>query len=170
MDLKRYIRDIPDFPKKGIIFKDITPLLRDKNAFRQVIDILYEKVKDQDIDYVVSVESRGFIFGAPLAYRLGCGFIPVRKPGKLPYKTIDFCYEKEYGEDTLCMHQDALEPGSRIVIVDDLLATGGTIQATVGLVEKLGGNIVSILFVIELGFLKGREKLSRYKPESLIKY
>jgi len=170
MDLTQYIRDIPDFPKKGIIFKDITPLLQDKDAFKYTLDALYEKAKDMEIDYIVSVESRGFIFGAPLADRLGCGFIPIRKPGKLPYLVVDFCYEKEYGEDTLCMHQDALTPGSKVLIVDDLLATGGTTQATAGLVEQLGGEVVGILFVIELNFLKGREKLPKYDIESLIQY
>jgi adenine phosphoribosyltransferase len=170
MDLKKYIRDIPDFPQKGIIFKDITPLLQNAGAFNYVIDLFYKEAKGRKIDYVVSVESRGFIFGAPLAIKLGAGFIPVRKPGKLPYLTVDACYLKEYGEDTLCMHQDALKKGSRVIIVDDLLATGGTTKATANLVEQLGGNVELILFLIELEFLKGRERLSRYKLKSFIKY
>lgn len=170
MDLKKYIRDIPGFPQKGIIFKDITPLLQNPKAFKESIDLFYDEVKGKKIDYVVSVESRGFIFGAPLAARLDAGFIPVRKPGKLPYLTVDAYYMKEYGEDTLCMHQDALKKGSKVIIVDDLLATGGTTQATADLVEQLGGKIEMILFLIELEFLKGREKLSKYELRSFITY
>jgi len=170
MDLKKYIRDIPDFPKEGIIFKDITPLLQAPEAFGHVIDVFHDMAKDRDIDAVVSVESRGFIFGAPLALRLGCSFVPVRKPGKLPYKTIQETYEKEYGPDTLCMHEDALKSGDRVLIVDDLLATGGTIEATAKLVERLGAKVEEILFVIELDFLNGQDKLKGHRVTSLIHY
>jgi len=170
MDLKSYIRDIADFPKEGIIFKDITPLLQDPEAFEYVIDSFYKSLKDKGIDAIVSVEARGFIFGAPLALRLGCSFVPVRKPGKLPYKTIQETYEKEYGPDTLCMHEDALKSGDKVAIVDDLLATGGTIEATAKLVEKLGASVEEILFAIELDFLKGREKLTSYDITSLMHF
>lgn len=170
MDLKKYVRDVPDFPKKGILFKDITPLLQNPVAFKQVIDSFYELTKSKKVDAVVSVESRGFIFGAPLALKLGCAFIPVRKPGKLPWKTISETYEKEYGADTLCMHQDAFKPGARVLIVDDLLATGGTISAVAKMVERLGAKVEEILFVIELDFLRGRDALKKYKVSSLIHF
>jgi adenine phosphoribosyltransferase len=170
MDLKDYIRDIPDFPKKGIIFKDITPLLQNHEAFNQAIVELYEKVKDQNFDYVVSMEARGFIFGAPLALKLGAGFIPIRKPGKLPYKVREAVCMKEYGEDKLCIHEDAIPYGSSVLIVDDLLATGGTVESTAKLVEDVGGRVEQLLFLVELTFLKGREKLQKYNCTSLIQY
>lgn len=167
--LKDLIRDIPDFPKKGIIFKDITTLLKEKQGFKEAVDKLADRVKGKKIDLVVSMESRGFIFGAALAYKLGAGFVPVRKKGKLPYKTYEVTYQLEYGTDTLTMHQDAIKPGQKVLIVDDLLATGGTTSAVIDLVKKLGGDIVFIIFLIELVFLKGKEKLKEYPMFSLIK-
>ena len=167
--LKAFVRDIPDFPKKGIIFKDITTLLKDKGALRQTVDSIANEFKNKKIDYVLSVEARGFIFGAAVAYKLGVGIVPVRKKGKLPYKTHAVTYDLEYGKDTLEIHQDAFNKGARILIVDDLLATGGTMQAVTALVEKMGGEIVGIAFVIELIPLKGREKLKPYPVTSLIK-
>lgn len=169
-NLSRFIRDVPDFPVEGIIFKDITTLLKDPRAFRQVIELFLERYRGQEIDQVVAVESRGFIFGTPLAYELGTGFVPVRKLGKLPADTISQEYDLEYGTACLEIHRDAFEKGQRILIVDDLLATGGSAQATVGLVEQLGGDIVSVAFLIELTFLKGREKLKGYDTCSLIQY
>lgn len=168
-DLKSHVRDIPDFPKKGIIFKDITTLLKDRGAFRQAVDSIADEFKNKKIDYVLSVEARGFIFGAAVAYKLGVGLVPVRKKGKLPHKTYSVTYDLEYGKDTLEIHQDAFKKGDRILIVDDLLATGGTVRAVADLVEKMGGEISGIAFVIELVPLKGREKLKNYKLMSLIK-
>jgi adenine phosphoribosyltransferase len=168
-DLKAFIRDIPDFPKKGIIFKDITTLLKDGQAFRVAVDRIVSEYKDKKIDAVLSVESRGFLFGAAVAYNLGAGIIPVRKKGKLPHKTYSASYELEYGTDTLEIHQDAFKKGARILIVDDLLATGGTTKAVIDLVKKLGGEVIGIAFVIELLPLKGREKLKGYPILSLIK-
>lgn len=169
-DLKSYIRDIPDFPKKGIIFKDITTLLKDKRAFKRVVDVIADKFKNKKVDFVLSVEARGFIFGAAVAYKLGAGVVPVRKKGKLPHVTHAITYNLEYGQDTLEIHQDAFRKGTRILIVDDLLATGGTTAAVVDLVEKkMGGKIVGIAFVIELLPLKGREKLKGHPVFSLIK-
>lgn len=170
MDLKKYIRDVPDFPKKGVVFKDITPLLQNPMAFNNAVIQMFQKVKDHEFDYVVSIESRGFIFGAPLALKLGAGFIPVRKPGKLPYKTREAPCMKEYGEDKLCVHEDAIQYGNSVLIVDDLLATGGTIEATAKLIEDMGGKVEQLLFLIELAFLKGREKLQGYPLTSLITY
>ncbi|MFA6142358.1 MAG: adenine phosphoribosyltransferase [Candidatus Omnitrophota bacterium] len=167
-ELKSYVRDIADFPKKGIIFKDITTLLKDKTALRNTVDMIADKFKNGSVDYVLSVEARGFIFGAAVAYKLNAGLIPVRKKGKLPHKTHAVTYDLEYGKDTLEIHQDAFKPGDRILIVDDLLATGGTVGAVSKLVEKMGGNIVGIAFVIELLPLKGREKLKGYPVISLI--
>jgi methylglutaconyl-CoA hydratase len=169
-DLKEIVRSIPDFPKRGIVFRDITTLLKDREAFRQTIDLFYEKYENEKIDKVVSVESRGFIFGATLAYRLGAGFIPVRKPGKLPAETLRENYQLEYGTDAVEIHRDAITAGERILVLDDLLATGGTVQATCRLVERLGGNIIGICFLIELSFLRGREKLSKYSVVALIDY
>jgi adenine phosphoribosyltransferase len=169
-DLRNIIRSIPDFPKKGIVFRDITTLLKDKEAFRKSIDILFEIYKSVPIDKVVSIESRGFIFGSVLAYKLHSGFIPVRKPKKLPAKTIKEEYQLEYGTDSLEIHIDAIKNGEKVLIVDDLLATGGTVQAVCRLVEKLGGEIVGLAFLIELSFLKGREKLKGYDVYSIIKY
>ncbi|RMF95308.1 MAG: adenine phosphoribosyltransferase [Candidatus Schekmanbacteria bacterium] len=169
-EIKGFIRNIPDFPKAGINFKDITPLLGDAKAFKKVIDTFAERHSGNGIDKVVSVESRGFFFGAALAYRIGAGIVPVRKPGKLPYETISASYELEYGQDTLEIHKDAVKEGEKVLIIDDLLATGGTIGAVCELVEKLGGNIVEIDFVIELGFLNGREKLGERPIFSLIAF
>lgn len=169
MDLKKYIRDIPDFPKKGIIFKDITTLLKDGPAFREAVDKISDEYRDKNIDVVLSIEARGFIFGAAVAYKLGVGLVPVRKKGKLPHKTHGITYDLEYGTDTLEIHQDALKKGSRVLIVDDLLATGGTVQAVSSLVKKMGGEIAGLAFVIELTPLKGRDKLQGYPITSLIK-
>ncbi|MBI5787895.1 MAG: adenine phosphoribosyltransferase [Candidatus Schekmanbacteria bacterium] len=169
-ELAGKIRAIPDFPKKGILFRDITTLLGDAAAFRKAIDKLAVNYQNTKIDAVVCVESRGFIFGAPIAYKLGAAFVPVRKPGKLPYKTYKVTYDLEYGSDTLEIHQDAFPSGANVLIVDDLLATGGTTKATAELIEKLKGNIVGIAFMIELDFLNGREKLKNYKVNSIIHY
>ncbi len=170
MDLTKHIRDIPDFPKKGIIFKDITTLLSNPEAFKYVTDVMVERFKDKGISKVVGIESRGFIFGSVVAYHLGCGFIPARKPGKLPAEKISQEYALEYGTDTLELHTDAIEPNEKVLIIDDLLATGGTAQAVAKLVEKLKGNVVSIEFLIELEFLKGNEKIKGYNYNSFIKY
>ena len=170
MDLEKIIRDVPDFPKEGIIFKDITTLLQDGDAFRQALNQMIKKYLDVKIDKVVAVEARGFIFGGVLAYKLGCGFVPARKPGKLPYHTIGEEYTLEYGTNALEIHEDSIRPGEKVLIVDDLLATGGTALAAAKLAETLGGEVVGIEFLIELGFLHGREKLARYKVNSLIAY
>src|SRR3989338_7415922 len=169
-DLKNYIRDIPDFPKKGIIFKDITTLLNNPKAFKRAIDLLANRFKKEKIDHIVAVESRGFIFGAVLAYKLGAGFIPVRKKGKLPYKTRAVTYDLEYGTDTLEMHQDALTSKSRVLIVDDVLATGGTVSAVVNLVKEFDAKLVGIVFLIELTFLNGKKKLNGAPTYSVIQY
>lgn len=167
--LQEAIRDIPGFPKEGIIFKDITPLLKDRKKFKEAVDLLADNFKDAKVDVVLSVEARGFIFGAPVAYRLGAGVVLVRKRGKLPYKTHSVTYQLEYGTDTLEIHQDAFPKGANVLIVDDLLATGGTIHAVIDLVEKMGGNIVGLAFLLELTALKGREKMKGYPVVSLIK-
>ena len=169
-NLREKIRDIPDFPKKGIIFKDITTLLNDPVAFSKTIDLLGDRYTEKKIDAVVGIEARGFIIGSALAYKLGAGFIPIRKPGKLPYKTHSMTYELEYGTDQLEIHQDAIKPGQRVLIVDDLLATGGTIKAAADLVAKLNAEILEIAFLIELTFLKGRDKLNKYNIYSLIQF
>ena len=168
--LKSAIRDVPDFPKKGIIFKDITTLIDKGGLFKTAIERLTEKYRNAGISKVVAVESRGFIFGAPVAYSLGSGFVPVRKKGKLPYKTISASYSLEYGTDTLEMHQDAIRPGDKVLIVDDLLATGGTMGVVIELVKRSGGSIAGIAFLIELSFLNGREKLKDHDVLSLITY
>jgi len=168
--LKTIIRNIPDFPKKGIVFRDITPLIGDKNTFKSVIDKLAKRYRDKKIDYIVSVESRGFIFGGALSYLLGCGLVPVRKKGKLPYETYEVTYDLEYGKDTLEIHKDAFEKGEKVLILDDLLATGGTTCAAIDLVKRLGGEVVEAAFVIELEFLKGREKIKDVPVFSLVKY
>jgi adenine phosphoribosyltransferase len=168
-DLKSYIRDIPGFPKEGIIFKDITTLLRDGKKFRETVDVFAAEFKDKKIDVILSIEARGFIFGAALAYKLGAGLAPIRKKGKLPYKTHAVTYKLEYGTDSLEIHQDAFQKGARVLIVDDLLATGGTCRAVIDLVEKMGGEIVGLAFLIELTALQGREKLKGYDIVSLIK-
>lgn len=170
IDLKKIIRSIPDFPKPGILFYDITTLLDNKAGFVQAIDALTEKFKSKKIDKVVAVEARGFIFGGALAHKLGAGFVPVRKKGKLPWKTDSVTYDLEYGTDTLEMHRDAIKPGDRVLIVDDLLATGGTVGAVTSLVKQKQGKIAGIAFVIELTFLKGKEKLKGYPVFSLLKY
>ena len=168
--LSSKIRDVPDFPKKGILFKDITTLLRDPEAFRLAIDGLVERVKESNVDVVVGVESRGFIFAAPIALKLGAGFVPVRKLGKLPAKTVSVNYALEYGDATLELHVDAIEPGQRVLIVDDLLATGGTVCATIELVEQLGGVVAATAFLVELDFLQGRRRLDGHNVVSLIHF
>lgn len=170
MDLKSKIRAIPDFPKPGILFYDITTLLADPAASREVIDRLAEPYADQKVDKVVGIESRGFIFGAPLAERLGVGFVPVRKPGKLPAESIEESYDLEYGANTLCIHKDAIAPGERVLVIDDLLATGGTMAATAKLIQRLEGEIVALACVIELLFLNGREKLKGLPVFSVLTY
>ncbi len=170
MDLKKAIREIPDFPKEGISFKDITPLLKDPKTYRYVIDQLADQLKDLKVDIIVGPEARGFLVGTPVAYEMGVGFVPVRKPGKLPAETVKYEYELEYGTDALEIHRDAIQPGQRVAIVDDLLATGGTVLAAAKLIEALGGKVVSMNFLIELAFLKGRETLKEYHIESLINY
>ncbi len=170
INLKDCIRDIPDFPKKGIVFKDITTLLKDSQAFSHAIDELAKDFSDKKIDQVVGVEARGFIFGGALAYKLGVGFIPVRKKGKLPFRTKSVSYDLEYGTDHLEIHEDALEKGTRVLIVDDVLATGGTIKAVADLVQSQGANIVGVAFLVELEFLKGKAKLKGHEIVSVIRY
>lgn len=170
MDLTKVIRDVENFPKEGIVFKDITTLMQDGQAFKFTIDEFIKNLKDKNVDVIVGPEARGFLMGTPVAYGMGIGFVPVRKPGKLPHETESYEYDLEYGTDTLQMHKDAIKPGQRVAIVDDLLATGGTMEATAHLIEKLGGEVVSMQFLIELESLKGREKLSKYDVNSLLKY
>lgn len=170
MDFKEQIRVIENFPKMGISFKDITTLLKNGEAYRAAIDALVEQVRPWNPEVIIGPEARGFLLGAPVAYALGIGFVPVRKSGKLPGETVSETYELEYGFDTLEVHSDAMHPGQRVVIVDDLLATGGTMLATARLVEKTGAQVVGMSFLIELGFLSGREKLSNYPIFSLVKY
>ncbi len=169
-DLRAKIREIPDFPKPGILFYDITTLLKDADAFREVIDRMAEMVKDERIDLVVGMESRGFIFAAPLADRLGAGFVPVRKLGKLPAETLEVEYDLEYGTATLEIHRDAIQAGQRVLIVDDLLATGGTVLGTIELVSRLGGEIAGLSFMVELSGLHGREKLGDFNINALLTY
>jgi adenine phosphoribosyltransferase len=169
-ELKKLIREVPDFPKPGILFYDITTVLKDKSGFRNIIDQMTEHIRPYGADIVLGIEARGFIFAPALAYNLGAGFVPVRKPKKLPAETERISYELEYGVDTLEIHKDAVKPGMRVVIADDLLATGGTSLATVRLVEKLGGKVAAVSFVIELEALKGRDRLSGYEVVSLLKY
>lgn len=170
MYLNTLIRDVENFPKEGILFKDITPLLQDAKGLQESIDQMAKEVQDVDFDLVVGPESRGFIFGVPLAYKLQKGFVPVRKPGKLPYKTIGQSYDLEYGSNTIEMHIDAIKPGQKVIIVDDLLATGGTTKAMVELIEKLGGEVVKIVYLIELEGLNGRSILEGQNIVSLLKY
>lgn len=170
IELKNYIRNIPDFPKTGILFRDITTLLKDKKAFKFAIDTLVNKYKNKNIDVVVAVEARGFILGGAIANKLGAGFVPVRKKGKLPAKTNSVIYDLEYGTDTLEIHHDAIEPADKVLIVDDLLATGGTSCAVIDLVRQLKGKIIGIAFLIELTDLKGIDKLKGYPVYTLIKY
>jgi adenine phosphoribosyltransferase len=169
-ELRAKIREIPDFPKPGILFYDITTLLKDPVAYRAAIDAMLAPYSEMAIDIVVGMESRGFIFSAPMAYRLGAGLVPVRKLGKLPAETISVEYALEYGSNTLEVHRDAIEPGQKVLIVDDLLATGGTVNGTVELVQRLKGEIVGLAFLVELGFLKGRDRLSGYTVSSVITY
>lgn len=169
-DLREHIRDIPDFPKKGIIFKDITPLLGDPAALAGTVDRLAQRHADDRVEVVAAIESRGFIFGGALAVRLGAGLVPIRKPGKLPYDTLSQTYTLEYGTDTLEMHSDAIVKGSRVLVLDDLLATGGTAGAAVDLVRQAGGRVVGASFVIELSFLGGRARLGDTPVSSLIQY
>ena len=168
--LKKLIREVPDFPKKGILFYDITTLLRDKTGFAQLIDLFSEHYIGKQIDLILGMEARGFIFGPALAYRLNAGFVPVRKPGKLPAATVKVEYDLEYGSNALEVHKDAVQKGQRVLIVDDLLATGGTAEATARLATSLGGEIAGLAFVVELDFLNGREKLKPYNVFSLLHY
>lgn len=169
-ELKSYIRNIPDFPKKGIIFRDITPLLNNHKALAFAVDIMTDYLKPKNIKKIVSIESRGFILGSIIAYNLGCGFVPVRKKGKLPYETVSVEYDLEYGKDILEMHKDAIEQDDRVAIVDDVLATGGTAKAVATLVEKCGGIVVTLAFLIELTYLNPRKNVGKYEIFSLIKY
>lgn len=168
--LKELIREVPDFPKAGINFYDITTLLKDGEGFEMTIDALEEQCRGLDVDTIIGIESRGFIFATPLAYKLGVGFIPVRKPKKLPAECVSVSYDLEYGQDTLEMHKDAVGEGHRVLIVDDLLATGGTAKAVVDLVESVGGTVAALLFVVELDFLNGRSKFDGYDVRSLVRY
>lgn len=168
--LEDYVRSIPDFPEEGIIFRDVTSVLQDKDGLRMAIDQMQDLVKDLDFDVVVGPESRGFIFGVPIAYNLNKAFVPVRKKGKLPCETIECEYDLEYGTAIIEMHKDAIKPGQKVVIIDDLIATGGTIEAIIKLIEQLGGEVVKIAFLMELEGLNGRDKLKEYSVESVIKY
>ncbi len=170
MDLKSYIRNIPDFPKKGVMFRDITTLLIEPEVFKFTVNAIINRYRNENIDKVVSVEARGYIFGGVLAYQLDCGFVPVRKPGKLPFKTVSMEYTLEYGKNTIEIHKDAIRSGEKVLVFDDLLATGGTVQATCELVEKLGGTVIGCAFIINLTYLKGIEKLKKYNVFSLIEY
>ena len=172
MDFKSIIRDIPDYPKKGIVFKDITTLLKDSSAFQDVINVFYEKLKNEKIDKVIGIESRGFIFGAPLAYKLNVGFIPIRKKGKLPGKTICVNYDLEYGTDQIEIHADALQKGERVVLIDDLIATGGTALAAIELINKMEAKIIENLFLIDLNFLGGSHSIKKlgHKVFSICNY
>ncbi len=170
LNLKAYIRDIPDFPEKGVIFKDITPLLKEPEMFKAAVDRMCSFLKDKRVDLLASAEARGFIFASAMAYKLGVGFIPIRKPGKLPYKTISMQYTLEYGTNEVEIHEDAVKPGQRVVIVDDVLATGGTVKALASLIKKLDGTVTDMVFLIELEFLKARELLKGYNIFSVMKY
>jgi adenine phosphoribosyltransferase len=169
-DLRAKIREIADFPKPGILFYDITTLLKDPDAYREAIDLMVEPFRNERVDIVVGMESRGFIFSAPMAYQLKAGLVPVRKLGKLPAETITVEYALEYGSNTLEIHRDAIEPGQRVLIVDDLLATGGTVGGTIELIERLNGEVVGLAFLVELEFLKGRDRLQGRRVTSVIKY
>lgn len=164
------VRDVPDFPVRGILFRDITTLLKDPAGFKAAVDLMAERLRDANAQKVVAIESRGFIFGAPLAYLLGAGFVPARKLGKLPAATVSAEYALEYGTNSVEMHRDAIAPGERVIIVDDLLATGGTTRATIQLVQHLGGQVVALAYLIELSFLKAREQLDKYDIVTLIQY
>ena len=170
MDLKKFIADVPNFPTEGVLFRDITPLMNDGAAYKYATDEFVNFAKDLDVDLVVGPEARGFIFGCPVAYAMGIGFVPVRKPGKLPRETIEFAYDLEYGTNTLSLHKDGIKPGQKVIVVDDLMATGGTIEATTALIEELGGEVVKLIFLMELAGLKGRERLSKYDIGAVITY
>ncbi|MFV0254933.1 MAG: adenine phosphoribosyltransferase [Erysipelotrichaceae bacterium] len=170
MNLKDYIASVPDYPSKGILFRDITPLMADGEAFRSATQQMIEFAKDLDCDLVVGPESRGFIFGCPVAFDLKIGFVPIRKPNKLPRETVSIKYDLEYGSNELHIHKDAIKPGERVLIVDDLLATGGTVEGTIKLIEQLGGIVVGCAFLIELEDLKGRELISNYPTFAIMKY
>ena len=170
LDLRDRVRDVADFPKPGIVFKDLMPLVADATYFRATIDRLEELARPYEPDIILGAEARGFIFGGALADRLGCGFVPARKPGKLPWDTVEATYDLEYGTDSLQVHADAIGKGARVIVHDDVLATGGTAKAKTELVEQLGGEVVGLLFVVELAFLNGREKLAGYDVQSLIQY
>ena len=170
MDLKKYIRDIPDFPQKGVMFRDITTLLKEPEPFKYVIDAVVDKYKNEKIDKLVSIEARGYIFGGAIAYLLNCGFVPVRKPGKLPAGTVSLEYTLEYGKNTIEIHKDAIQSGERVLVFDDVLATGGTVQATCKLVEQLGGKVIACVFISDLTYLKGGDRLKDYEVFSLVQY
>jgi adenine phosphoribosyltransferase len=170
LDLRDRVRDVPDFPKPGIVFKDLMPLVADPTYFRETIDRLEALARPKQPDIILGAEARGFIFGGALADRLSCGFVPARKPGKLPWETVEATYDLEYGTDRLQVHADAISKGTRVIVHDDVLATGGTARAKTELVEALGGEVVGLLFVVELAFLNGRDKLAGYDVESLITY
>ncbi len=170
MDLKKYIADIPDFPEPGVIFRDVTPLLANKDAYQESIRLISEFAKDKNVDVIVGPEARGFLFGCPVALALHCGFVPVRKPGKLPREVISQSYDLEYGSNEIQMHSDSIQAGQNVLVVDDLLATGGTVEAAISLIEKMGGNVVGTAFLIELEALKGRELLKDYDVFSVLKY
>ena len=170
MNLYKMLLDVPDFPVKGVLFKDITTLIRDPDAFQEAIDALVDRYIDQDIDVVASIEARGFIFGAPMAYELAAGFVPIRKPGKLPADKISATYTLEYGTNALEIHKDAIRPGQRVLLVDDVLATGGSAKAAAELIEKLGGKVVGVVFLVDITYLKGMEKMKGYDVFSLIKF
>jgi adenine phosphoribosyltransferase len=170
MRLASLVRDVPDFPIEGILFKDITTLIRDADAFREAVDWMTDQYAESNVDLVAAIEARGYIFGAPVAYNLGVGFAPIRKPGKLPAEIISESYELEYGTNSLEIHADGIEPGQRVLVVDDLLATGGSARAAIRLVERLGGLVVGVAFLIELDFLHGRDMLEGYDVRSLINY
>lgn len=170
MDLKKFIANVPDFPKEGILFRDITPLMQDGKVLRYTMEKLGEYAKNKNADLIVGPEARGFLFGTPVAAMMGLGFVPVRKPGKLPREVVEYEYDLEYGSSKLCIHKDAIKEGQRVVIIDDLLATGGTVEAAIKLVEQLGGIVVGCAFLIELTDLKGRDKLQGYDVYSLISY
>jgi adenine phosphoribosyltransferase len=169
-ELRAKIREVPDFPKPGILFYDITTLLKDAEAYRDAVNLMVEPYKEAQVDIVVGMESRGFIFSGPIAYQLHAGLVPVRKLGKLPSETVSVEYALEYGSNTLEIHKDAIQPGQRVLIVDDLLATGGTVRGTIELVERLRGTIIGLDFLVELTFLKGRERLTGYEAASVVQY
>ncbi len=167
---KKLIRDIPDYPVKGVIFRDLTPLFKEPEAFKEVVEELYRRISDKEVDIVASIEARGFIIGAPLALKLRAGFVPLRKKGKLPWRKRSITYQLEYGSETIEVHEDAVSKGAKVLIVDDLLATGGTASSAAKLLEEMGAEVVGFAFVVELAFLNGREKLSGYDVESLVVY